>query len=208
MSVREKKRISVRYLCLLALFIAIEVVMKLCGLGSLRITPFLLMSFLTIPIAVGAIHLGPVAGAVLGGVFGLLSLWDAMTGQSGMTVWFFNADPFNTIILCVCMRALMGWVTGLIFAGLKKIDKTKTISYFVGALSAPLLNTLFFMGYIILVFYNTEYVQNLVVEKGVTNPVMFVVALVGVQGLIEAGAGCLIGGTVSKALSKIKGARV
>lgn len=203
----ENRKFTARYLCMLALFVAIEIVMKLCGLGSLRITPFLVMSFLTIPIAVGAIYLGPVAGLILGGVFGLLSLWDAMTGQSGMTVWFFNADPFNTILLCVGMRMLMGWITGLIFMGLKKIDKTKTISYFVSALSAPLLNTLFFMGYIILVFYNTEYIQNLVAEKSIANPVMFVVVLVGVQGLIEAGAGCLIGGAVSKILSKIKGVK-
>lgn len=187
------------------MFIAVEAVMKLCGLGSLRITPFLVMSFLTIPIAVGAMLLGPLAGFVLGGAFGLLSLWDAMSGQSGMTVVFFQTDPVNTIILCVGMRMLMGYMTGLIFKGIKKVDKTKTVSYFIGALAAPLLNTMFFMGYIILVFYHTEYIQELLITKNITNPLMFVTVLVGVQGLIEAAAGCVIGGSVTKALSKIKG---
>ena len=53
------------YLSQLALLVAIELVMKLVGLGSVPIGP-LSMSFLTVPIAVAAILLGPFAGAVTG----------------------------------------------------------------------------------------------------------------------------------------------
>ncbi len=199
-----RKRNNVTYLCTLALLVAIEVVMKLSGLGSLRITPFLVMSFLTIPIAVGAALLGPTAGLVLGAVFGGLSLIDAMTGTSGMTVVFFQQDPVGTVFLCLVMRMLMGYLTGLVFKGCRKIDPTKTICYYVGALAAPLLNTILFMGYIVIFFYNTEYVQNLAISKGADNWFMFIVLIVGVQGLIEAGVGCVIGGTISKILSRTK----
>ena len=72
----------------------------------------------------------------------------------------------------------------------------------MGAVSAPLLNTLFFMGYIILVFYNTQTVQDLVAAKGATNPIMFVVLLVGIQGLAEAGVCGILGGIVSKSVDK------
>ena len=51
-----------------ALLVAIELVMKLVGLGSVPMGP-LYMSFLTLPIAVGAITMGPAVGALLGGVF-------------------------------------------------------------------------------------------------------------------------------------------
>ena len=73
----------------------------------------------------------------------------------------------------------------------------------MGAVSAPVLNTLFFMGYIVLVFYRTEFVQNLVVKKGAANPFMFVVLLVGVQGLVEAAACGLLGGTLAKTVDGV-----
>ena len=63
------KNNDLRTLTRLALLVAIELVMKAIGLGSVPMGP-LYMSFLTLPIAVGAITMGPVAGAVLGGVFG------------------------------------------------------------------------------------------------------------------------------------------
>ena len=53
--------------------------MKAVGLGSVPVGP-LYMSFLTLPIAVGAITMGPAAGAILGGVFGAVSFYDAVTG--------------------------------------------------------------------------------------------------------------------------------
>jgi hypothetical protein len=66
---------------------------------------------------------------------------------------------------------------------------------------APMLNTVMFMGYIVLVFYKTEFVQNLVVKVGAVNPFMFIVLLVGVQGMIEWLTGFVLGGTVAKAVA-------
>ena len=53
----NNKTTNVRYLAQLALLAAIEVVMKLMGLGSVPVGP-LYMSFLTVPIAVGAMTMG------------------------------------------------------------------------------------------------------------------------------------------------------
>ncbi|MBQ9890469.1 MAG: ECF transporter S component [Firmicutes bacterium] len=199
----KTKKLNTKLLVQLALLVAIQVVMRLLGLGRVPIGP-LNMSFLTLPIAVGAMLLGPLAGGILGGVFGLFSLWDAISGAGGMTSFFFQNSPVSTVILCVGMRILMGVCCALIFRLFAKLDKDeKTWSYFVGAISAPLLNTIFFMGYIILVFYNTEIVQNSVASKGALNPIAWVVALVGVQGLIEAVAVCIIGGILAKVLSKV-----
>ena len=200
---KTTKRVNTRFLAQLALLIAIQVVMRLLGLGRVPIGP-LNMSFLTLPIAIGAMLMGPLTGAILGGVFGLFSLWDAISGAGGMTSFFFQNNPVSTVILCVGMRILMGVCCGLIFKVVSKLDRDeKTWSYFVGALSAPLLNTIFFMGYIILMFYNTEYIQNIVATKGALNPLHFVVLLVGVQGLIEAVSVAIIGGILTKVLSKV-----
>ena len=52
------KKNDIRTLTRLALLVAIELVMKAVGLGSVPVGP-LYMSFLTLPIAVGAITMGP-----------------------------------------------------------------------------------------------------------------------------------------------------
>ena len=195
------KNNDLRTLTRLALLVAIELVMKAIGLGSVPVGP-LYMSFLTLPIAVGAITMGPAAGAVLGGVFGAVSFYDAVTGASAMTGALFQVSPVNTFILCVGMRMLMGLCAGLIFKGLKGLDKPGTWSYLVSAMSAPFLNTVFFMGYIVLAFYGCDYVQNLVSAKGAANPLMFVVLLVGVQGVAEFLVSGILGGIVARAVRK------
>ena len=158
------KNNDLRTLTRLALLVAIELVMKAIGLGSVPVGP-LYMSFLTLPIAVGAITMGPAAGAILGGVFGAVSFYDAVTGASAMTGALFQVSPVNTVILCVGMRVLMGVCVGLIFNAIKGLDKAGTWSYLISAMCAPALNTLFFMGYIVLAFYSCDYVQNLVSVK-------------------------------------------
>ena len=60
---RQKQSETIRYMVEIAMLIAIELAMKAVGLGSVPVGP-LYMSFLTVPIAVGAILLGPTAGAV------------------------------------------------------------------------------------------------------------------------------------------------
>ena len=199
-----KKNYDLLTLVQLAMLICIQLVMKAIGLGSVPVGP-LYMSFLTLPIAVAAIIIGPAGGAITGAVFGLVSFKDALTGGSVMTSTLLGVSPIHTFILCVVTRTLMGFLTGVVYSLVKKFDHKRTWSLFVGSIAAPLLNTLLFMGYICLVFYHTDYVQNLVNTLGVSNPFSFVVALVGLQGLIEAVAVGVVGGIVCKALSAFLG---
>ena len=59
------------------------------------------------------------------------------------------------------------------------------------------------MGYICIVFYNTDYIQTLVTSLKVTNPFMFVIVLVGMQGLAEAVACAIVGGAVAKGVDVV-----
>ena len=196
----EKKKFSTRYLAEVALFVGIILVMKITGLSSIPVGP-LVMTFTMIPIAIGAMLLGPLAGTILGAFFGLTSLYDAVTGKSAMTHFFFQENPFLTVLLCVGTRALVGAATGWLFRVFSRVDRKHTWSYFAGGLLAPLLNTLFFMGFIVLVFYRSEFVQNLVTKLGATGPIMFIVLVVGVQGLVEAATGLIIGGAIAKGVA-------
>ena len=197
----KRNNTHLQVLTRLGLLIAIELVMKAIGLGSVPVGP-LYMSFLTLPIAVGAITMGPVAGLVLGAVFGLVSFYDAVSGGSAMTSALFQVSPLHTLILCVGTRLLMGLCVGLIYEALRRLDKKGTWSCIISAMCAPLLNTLFFMGYIVLAFYHCDYVQGLVAANGASNPLMFVVLLVGIQGVAEFLVSGLLGGIVARAVER------
>ena len=192
------KRSSTLYMVELAMMIAIILLMSFTPLGYLR-TPGLSITLLTIPVAVGAIILGPKGGAVCGLAFGATSFYMAVTGSSAFAAALFNINPFGTFIVCIVARVLEGWITGLIFKAVR--GKMKNGAYLVASLACPLLNTLFFMSALVLIFYHTDYIQGFVTSLGVSNPFTFVVAFVGVQGLIEAIVCFILAGAITRALS-------
>ncbi len=192
----NNKKNRTRYMTELALMSAIIFLMAFTPLGYFR-TPGLSITFLTVPVAVGAIILGPEGGAVCGLVFGITSLIQCFMGGSFGSM-LLSINPLGTAFTCIVPRVLEGLLCGLVFRWIKRVSKNS--AYFAASLACPLLNTVFFMSAIVLIFYHTEYIQGLVQTRGVTNPLMFVVAFVGVQGMIEAVVCFLIASAVSRAL--------
>lgn len=195
----EKKRIrgNTRYMAELALMIAIIFIMAFTPLGYLR-TPGLSITFLTVPVAVGAMILGPKGGAACGLAFGITSLMQCF-GMSAMGAMLLSINPFGTVVTCIVPRILEGLLCGLIFQGLR--GKKKNLAYFVGGFSCPILNTVLYMSSLVLFFYQTEYIQGFVETLGVTNPLTFVIAFVGVQGAVEAAVCTVVGAAVARALA-------
>ena len=101
------------------------------------------------------------------------------------------------------MRVLEGWLTGLIFKALRQSKHLAKASFYIASLACPLLNTLLFMSSLVIFFYNTEYIQGLAQAFGVTNPFMFVIAFVGVQGAIEAVICFVVGSILTRTLYKV-----
>ena len=197
-----KTRTNVRWLTQLALLVAILLVLNYTPLGYLQIGP-LSASLLTVPVAIGAMTMGPLAGAILGCLFGLTSFLQAMQGTSAMGAALFQTSPVGSFVVCVIARLLMGLCTGLIFAGLHKVlPKQEKLCCFLGGLAAPALNTVFFMGFLVLLFYQCDYVQNLAQSLGAENALMFIVLLVGVQAVIEWCVCCVVAGAVSLPVRK------
>ena len=196
----NKKMNNTRYMVELSLMAAIILLMAMTPLGYVK-TPALSITLLTIPVAVGAIILGPKGGAILGAVFGATSFAQALSG-SGMTAILLPISPLGTTFLCFVPRILEGFLCGLIFQTLKKMN-VKKISYYIAGFSCPVLNTILFMGTLLTLFYHTDYIQGLMKTLGVSNPLAFVIALVGIQGLIEAGVCGILSGIISQTLAKV-----
>lgn len=184
-----------------ALLVAVTLVMGLTPLGTIR-TPLLSISLVTIPVAIAAMLIGVQGSIACGTIFGITSFINALTGASGLLSTLFTISPFGVFVTAVIARILMGIFTGLIYRGLHGIHGLRTASYYITALAAPLLNTFFFMGSLVLFFYHTDYIQNLAAGLGAVNPISFIVLLVGVQGMIEAVVCTGLAGTVGLLVAK------
>ena len=182
----------------LALMVAIIVIMAFSPLGYLR-TPGLTITFLTVPVAVGAIILGPAAGAVCGAAFGCTSIAMAMTGGSAFSAALLQINPFGLLFTLLVPRILEGWLCGLVFQAVKKFSKNG--AYITASLACPVLNTVLFMSSLVLFFYRTDYIQGLASKLGAANPFIFVVLFVGLQGLIEAVVCTFLASAVSRGLA-------
>ena len=202
----KSKTFNIRSMTQLALLTAITLVLAYTPIGYLPLGPFN-VSFLSVPVCIGAVVMGPGVGAFLGLVFGLTSFGNALSGGSVMGVALMSVSPVGYFVQSVVGRVLMGLCTGLIFRAVRKVDRRGFASYVVGAVSAPLLNTVFYMGLMCLIFYNCEYVQNLVASTGAANPILLVLAVVGVQGVIEVLVCGVIGSVISKAVDAALGRR-
>ena len=165
----KSKTFDIRTMTQLALLTAITLVLAYTPIGYLPLGPFN-VSFLSVPVCIGAVVMGPGVGAFLGLVFGLTSFGNALSGGSVMGVALMAVSPVGYFVQSVVGRVLMGLCTGLIF-------------------------------------YNCDYVQNMVATTGAANPILFVLAVVGVQGLVEVVVCGVIGCIISKAVDAALGRR-
>jgi len=131
---KDKKTIK-RILAELATLTVIVAVLQLVG-NSITVGE-VSISLIMIPVVVGAVLCGPIGGAWLGAVFGLVVI---LSGQSAV---FYDLSPFSTIISCVGRGALTGAASGLVFYSLKK-SKTD-LAIILASITAPLTNTLLFI---------------------------------------------------------------
>lgn len=194
---RTKTGVNTQKLTQLALLTAIILLMAFTPIGYIK-TFGLEITLIVIPVTVGAIVIGPAAGAFLGGVFGITSFIQCF-GMSVFGAALLSINPAATLITCLIPRILMGWLTGLIFKALRK-GGLRESAYPVASLFGPLLNTLFFMTALLAFFYRSDYIQGIAESLGGGNVFQFVIAFVGINGLVEAVTCFLLGTAIARAL--------
>lgn len=202
MSNQQTKRAKLTALIETALLTAIIIVMQFTPLGYLK-TAGLEISFIPIPVAVGAIVVGPAAGAFLGAIFGITSFMQCF-GMSAFGTAMLSVNPFFCFIVCMAPRILMGWLTGLAAKAFEKCRRTKPFTAFVAVL-CPLLNTVLFMTALLGLFGRTDFIREL---QGEMNILAFAAAFVGINAVAEAVIcgilGVAIAGALTAALRRIK----
>lgn len=191
----SEKKINTKYLVELALLVAIILIMAFTPIGYIK-TAGLEIALLVVPVAVGAVILGPKGGAILGAVFGITSFIQCF-GMSAFGTLLLGINPVLTFIVCVPTRILEGWLTGLIYQGLRKTKLNAGLSLTIANLCCPILNTTFFMGSLVILFADTMREQ-----FGMTKVLPFIISFVGINGLVEALVCFVVGTAISGALKK------
>ncbi len=197
------RKFNSKQLVTLALLSALIIVMSFTPLGYLAVNA-LNISLLTIPVAIGAIASGPIGGAILGAVFGLTS-FSRCFGLTPLGTALCEISPIKAFILAVLPRVLDGFLLGVISSTLSKLGVQKNIVFTITGLLAAALNTLFYMSALVLLYGNSdiiqEYWQTLSPGK---NVVAFVIAFVGINAVFEMIAATLITSAIVAALDAAK----
>ncbi len=132
-----KNRSKIRRLTGIAIFTALVVVLQLLG-SFIKFGPFS-VSLTLIPIVVGAALYGPLAGAWLGFVFGVVVL------ASGDAAPFLAVSVFGTVLVVLLKGALAGFLSGVVYALLEKAGVW--VAAICAALVCPVVNTgVFLLG--------------------------------------------------------------
>lgn len=195
----QNKKFDTRGLVLLSVLGAVLLVMSFTPLGYLNIGP-LAISLNMIPVAIAAVALGPVAGAIMGGIFGITSFLQCLGvgGISAMGVILFEISPVLAFVQRFVPRVLAGLLAGLVYRGAGKLLGQSAAAFITG-FCAALFNTVLFMLSLVLLFGHTEYVQGLI---GGRNVVVFICAFVGINAVVEMLAATFAVGLIGKALEK------
>lgn len=193
----NKKKLNTKKMVELAIFIAIIILMSFTPLGYMKLFA-VDITLIVIPVAVGAVALGPTAGAILGLVFGFTSF--VLSFSSALGALMLDISPIYRVITCIVPRVLCGWLTGIVYIGMKKSKKMSKIAIPVANLACPIFNTIFFMTSLLIFYYNTPVVQDLATSMKVFNPVAFAFVFVGMNAVIEAVACFVIGTAITKAV--------
>ena len=193
------KKLSTREFVLLALLVAVLIVLAYVNIPQ---PAGLSITFNMIPVAIAAIAIGPLGGAIIGGAFGLISFLQCfgICGFSGMGAALAGINPFLAFVQRFFPRLIDGLALGWLFKLMK--DRLKwNLSFCCAATGflAAFLNTLLFMTSLVWLFGKTEYMQNSMAGRGM---LAYIVAAVGVNGLVEMLVSTVLTGAVGSALEK------
>ena len=137
----KRKFFSAKNVATLAMLLALVIVLQAFG-GSFSIGAVTL-NFTLIPLVLGAIVLGPWAGAFLGFASGVIVLIQVILAPAGFYYIIWSNSPFVTTMICLVKTTVAGFVAGWIFDILEK--KNRYAAIFIAAGLVPVINTALFV---------------------------------------------------------------
>ena len=189
-----------------ALMAAIVVVLANTPLGMIQL-PIIKATTTHIPVILGAVLLGPLAGGILGGVFGICSV---VSNTVAPTLLSFAFSPFmsttgvpgalKAVWIAVGCRIMIGVVSGWLWIGLKRLKLPDLAALPAVGFVGSMTNTAFVMGSIYLLL-----AQQYADAKNVGMEAVFglVMGTVTGSGIMEAIAAVVLVTAIGKAVLQV-----
>lgn len=203
---KKTNKKDTRWTVSVALMMAIVILLANTPLGMIQL-PIVKATTVHIPVIIGAIVLGPLAGAILGTTFGVCSL---LSNTYAPTLLSFAFSPFlSTTGLSGCIKAIwisvgcrimIGVVAGWLWILLKKIKCNQNISMALVGFIGSMTNTVFVMGSIYLLFAK-QYAE--AKEVAVTAVFGLIMGTVTASGIPEAIAAAVLVFAIGKVVIKV-----
>lgn len=202
----EKSRKDTRWMVSVALMAAIVIVLANTPLGMIQL-PIIKATTVHIPVIIGAVLLGPSAGAILGAVFGICSL---ISNTMAPTLLSFAFSPFmstsgipgalKAIWVSVGCRILIGVAAGWLWILFARLKVNQIIALPIVGFVGSMVNTITVMGSIYLLFAQ-QYAE--AKEVAVTAVWGLVMGTVTASGIPEAIAAAILVLALGKVLISV-----
>ena len=199
----KAKKHDTKWMVSVALMAAVVVVLANTPLGLIPL-PITKATTVHIPVILGAILLGPSAGAILGAVFGICSMI-INTITPALTSFAFSpflsttgiSGVFKAIWVSVGCRILIGLFSGWLWLLIKKFKKKQMICLAITGFVGSMVNTISVMGSIYFLFAE-QYAQ----AKDVATSAVWglIIGTITVSGIPEAIIAAILVAVIGKAL--------
>ena len=190
---KTNKRMSTATLVLLALLTAMVAVLAYYG-GFIKIGGLASISLTLIPVVIGATLCGPLAGAWLGGVAGVMFF-----ATPDAAFWMGLSIP-GTIITVMVKGILAGLLAGLAYRLLEKLNRY--LAVLVSAIVCPVVNTGIFLIGSMLFFRDA--VSGGAAAEGVSMGMYLIVAFVGLNFVFELITNIVVSPAIVRILDIVK----
>lgn len=203
----KQKTKDTRWMVGVAMMAAIVVLLANTPLGLIPFSPMIYATTTHIPVIVGAILLGPLAGSILGGVFGVCSL---ISNTIAPKVVSFCFSPFwsttgisgalKAVWVSVGCRILIGVLAGWLWIGLKKFKAKDLVALPIVGFLGSMTNTVAVMVSIYFLFRAEYAAASGTVMTGFFE---FIIGVVTGTGVLEAIVALILVTVIGKALLKV-----
>ncbi|MBQ8393637.1 MAG: ECF transporter S component [Clostridia bacterium] len=170
----SKSRLQTERLVLLALLTALTAILAYFG-GFIKIGGLASISLTLIPVVLGSALCGPIAGAWLGGVSGIIFF---ITADAAF--WFGLSVP-GTVITVLVKGIMAGLLAGLVYKLLERFNRY--LAVIVSAVVCPVVNTGIFLLGCLIFFMDT--VNGGAVTEGMSVGAYLIIFFVGLNFVFE-----------------------
>ena len=187
MQISNKRKEQTEKLTLMALLTALVAVLSYFG-GFIKIGSLASINLTLIPVVLGAVLYGPIAGGWLGAVAGVIFF---ITPDAA--VWL-ALNPVGTVITVMLKSSLAGACAGLAYGMMGKFNKY--LAVIVSAMVAPIVNTcVFLLGCSVFFLDSIKYEAS---QKGISILTVMIVTYVGLNFVFEFIANVVVSPTLFK----------